>query len=195
MLIMDNRGKSWLIGQVQSENPVLRSCFGCGFGSGVARQELPRLFELTDMGLTWDWHGWSLRNPLCSKNLEAHGVQWENQGKGWTINSFEIQIEFVFQSPPPIHWHFWCEVWYIIEVTDLAFSFPFSFSWGRCAEDPLVDGESWATWRCRLGGAPEGRVGGADQIRPDQQGLEVVWIGCGWVDWMLSDHHHELALL
>jgi hypothetical protein len=25
--------------------------------------------------------------------------------------------------------------------------------------------------------------------------LEVVWIGCGWVDWMLSDHHHELALL
>ena len=54
MLIMDNRGKSWLIGQVQSENPVLRSCFGSGFGSGVARQELPRLFELTDMGLTWD---------------------------------------------------------------------------------------------------------------------------------------------
>ena len=52
MLIMDNRGKSWLIGQVQSENPVLRSCFGSGFGSGVARQELPRLFELTDMGLT-----------------------------------------------------------------------------------------------------------------------------------------------
>ena len=190
MLIMDNRGKSWLIGQVQSENPVLRSCFGSGFGSGVARQELPRLFELTDMGLT----RMEFKEPPL---FEKSRGTWRTMRKPRQRmdNQFIRDSDRVCFSPSTdSNWHFWCEVWYIIEVTDLAFSFPFSFSWGRCAEDPLVDGESRATWRCRLGGAPEGRVGGAHQIRPDQQGLEVLWIGCGWVDW-LSDHHHVLALL